>query len=57
MAEERRYTLGELSAELRRFEADLKAAGLRSASIETYIGRSKYFLRWLAGDYNPSGPR
>jgi hypothetical protein len=43
MVEDRRYTIGELSAELRRFEAELKAAHLRPASVETSVTRSETF--------------
>lgn len=57
MAEDRRYTIGELWAELRRFEAELKAARLRPATTWTYVTKSETFLRWLTGDYKPTGPR
>ena len=34
-------------------EAELRDAGLAETSIRTYVGRSTYFVRWLAGDYQP----
>jgi hypothetical protein len=57
MAEDRRYMIGELWAELGRFEEELKAANLRPSTISSHVSRSSYFIRWLAGDYTPSGPR
>ncbi len=53
----RSWTLRELHDELRRFEAELKVAGLRPNSVHTYVNRSEIFLRWLSGDYTPQGPR
>jgi hypothetical protein len=47
------WTLAELQAELRRFEADLRAAGLKENSVATYVGRTQYFLSWLVGEYRP----
>lgn len=54
---EREYSIGELRTELERFKAELQAAGLRPNSVWTYVNRSEYFVRWLAGEYKPSGPR
>jgi hypothetical protein len=53
LARERHWTLAELQAELRRFEADLRAAGLKENSVATYVGRTQYFLSWLVGEYTP----
>jgi hypothetical protein len=39
------------------FKRELEVAGLRDSSVETYVGRTKTFLRWLDGDYIPTGPR
>lgn len=50
------YTVAELQAELLRFEAELRKAGLRSTTVQTYVGRSATFVAWLAGDYTPRGP-
>ena len=47
------WTIAELRSELARFEAELRAAGLSENSVQTYVGRSQYFVRWLAGDYVP----
>ena len=54
---EDRWNGVELLAELRRFEAELRAAGLREQTVQTYVGRAGTFIRWLAGDYAPQGPR
>ena len=51
------WTSDELRDELERFEAELRAAGLRETSIQTYVDRTRRFLRWLDGDYTPGGPR
>lgn len=51
------WTLDALQKELTRFEAELRAANLRETSVRTYVDRSAIFLRWLAGDYHPQGPR
>ena len=47
------YTIADLRRELACFEADLRAAGLSENSVKTYVGRSEYFVRWLAGEYVP----
>jgi hypothetical protein len=51
-----RYSSAELHAELRRFEHQLRAAGLKETSVTTYIDRTSRFLKWLEGDYQPRGP-
>lgn len=51
------WSLHELEKELVRFEAELRAANLREASVRTYVDRSAIFVRWLAGEYQPQGPR
>jgi len=56
MAEGQTWTLGELRPELERFEGELRAAGLKRTTINTYVDRAEVFLRWLAGDYHPRGP-
>jgi hypothetical protein len=45
-----------LRAELRRFEHQLRAAGLKETSVTTYVDRTGRFLKWLEGDYQPRGP-
>ena len=57
MAEDRRYTIAELWAELGRFEEELKAANMRPSTIYSHVSRANYFIRWLVGEYTPSGPR
>lgn len=51
------WTTHELEQELRRFEAELRAAKLAENSVRTYVDRSAIFVRWLAGDYKPRGPQ
>jgi hypothetical protein len=50
------WTIDRLRQELVRFERELRAAGLADASVQTYVGRSEIFIRWLDGDYHPRGP-
>jgi hypothetical protein len=38
---------------LAQFETELRAAGLADNTVRTYADRSKYFVRWLAGNYSP----
>jgi hypothetical protein len=49
----RGYSLDELHAELGRYEAELRDAGMADATITTYVDRAERFLRWLSGDYTP----
>lgn len=51
------WTIEELYEGLDAFEADLRQAGLKDASVETYVGRTRFFVRWLDGDYVPQGPK
>ena len=51
------WTIEDLRKDLRRFEDELVEANLKPASVETYVGRSNTFLRWLDGRYEPKGPR
>jgi hypothetical protein len=53
---EQRWTIDELRRELARFERELRAAGLRDSSVQTYVDRSGRFINWLAGEYQPRGP-
>jgi len=48
------WTIGELREALADFEKDLRCAGLSSSTVHTYVDRSARFLRYLAGDYEPS---
>ena len=52
-----RPAASELAGELDRFKEDLRAAGLRASTIHQYLTGSTLFVRWLAGDYEPRGPR
>jgi len=52
-----RYTVEDLRTELRRFESELRAAGLKDNSVGTYVDRTGRFLKWLVGDYQPRGPK
>lgn len=51
------WTINELHDQLDAFEAALREAGLKEKSVQTYVGRSRYFVRWLDGDYAPEGPK
>jgi len=47
------WTTDQLREELTHFEQELRAAGLSSSTVHTYVDRSERFLRWLDGDYQP----
>ena len=51
-----RWTVSELEAALGEFEAALRQAQLSENTVQTYVGRSQTFVRWLMGDYVPHGP-
>lgn len=53
MSSARAWTITELRDELDRFEVELRSAGLVENTIRTYVDRSRYFVRWLDGDYSP----
>src|SRR4051794_4933521 len=57
MADAQTWTLAELRAALARSEQELRAAGLARNTVHTYVDRAEVFVRWLAGDYHPRGPR
>lgn len=48
-------TTSELQAELAQYKHALRAAGLREATVQSYLTGSSRFVRWLAGEYAP-GP-
>ena len=50
------WSISDLQAELTRFEAAARQAGLKENTIRTYVDRSAYFLRWLDGDFEFRGP-
>ena len=51
------WTLKQFEEALKRFETELQDADLRESTIRTYMDRTQVFLRWLAGEYRPTGPR
>lgn len=51
------WTTEALFEGLLRFEQALREAGLKDSSVATYVQRSHTFVRWLAGEYAPTGPR
>jgi hypothetical protein len=51
------WTVEQLHGELERFEAAARAAGLADNSVRTYVDRSRFFIRWLEGDFQFQGPR
>jgi hypothetical protein len=48
-----RLTRAQLRAELQRFQAEMRAAGLSESTIHAYLHGSSLFVRWLGGDYVP----
>jgi hypothetical protein len=50
------WTLEDLYGELDRFEEAARAAGLAENSVRTYVDRSRFFVRRLAGDFHFRGP-
>ncbi len=50
------WTVAQLHRELERFEAAARAAGLAENSVRTYVDRSRFFVRWLEGDFHFKGP-
>ncbi len=50
---DRLWSLAELRSELERYEAELRAAGKGQLTIDTYVGQSERFVRFLIGDYRP----
>lgn len=51
------WTVKELREELERWEHVLRSRGYPENTVRTYIGRSEIFVRWLAGEWQPTGPR
>ena len=50
------WDVTQLHDKLDEFEVELREAGLKENSIRTYIDRSRFFVRWLDGDFHPRGP-
>ena len=53
MMSDRSWSLAQLRSELERYEAELRAAGKEQRTIDTYVGQSERFVRFLIGDYRP----
>jgi len=51
------WSASEFQAELAQFSHALRAAGLKEATIHSYLTGSSRFVRWLAGDYVPGRGR
>jgi Flp pilus assembly protein TadB len=47
------WTGPELDSALRRFERELRDAGIEEPAVRTYVTRSESFVRWLEGDWRP----
>ncbi len=50
------HSVRDLYDRLTEFELELELAGLKPNTVGTYVGRSKTFVDWLAGRYQPRGP-
>jgi hypothetical protein len=50
------WILEDLYREQDKFEGAARAAGLAENSVHTYVDRSRFFVRWLAGDFPFRGP-
>jgi hypothetical protein len=50
---DRSWSLADLRSELERYEVELRAAGKEQRTIDTYVGQSERFVRFLTGDYRP----
>jgi len=46
-------TLREVRQALERYEREVEAAPLSEHTRETYIGRVRFFVRWLDDDFTP----
>jgi hypothetical protein len=53
MMSDQSWSLSQLRSELERYDAELRAAGKERTTIDTYIGQSERFVRFLIGDYRP----
>ena len=53
MMSDRSWSLAQLRSEIERYEAELRAAGKAQRTIDTYVGQSERFVRFLTGDYRP----
>ena len=51
----RTATSQELPIDARAYADDVAAAGRPEATIDTYLRHAMFFVRWLAGDFEPGG--
>jgi chromosome condensin MukBEF complex kleisin-like MukF subunit len=62
-SQEESWTLADLRHELDRWEQKLRSATndrgqpYSQDTISTHIGHSRQFIRWLAGEWQPTGSR
>ena len=49
----RSVRVDDLRAEVSTYARSLEAAGLRQSAIDTYVRHAGFFVRWLAGDFQP----
>lgn len=52
-----RWSIDELTEGIAAFAADLREAGYPEVTIQTYTEHPRKFLRYLSGEYRPTGPR
>lgn len=50
---EETLTASQLEAKLPAFEAAIREQGLKASTIESYMGCTRFFIRWLAADGTP----
>lgn len=50
---EQAWTMGELLAELERYERELQEADMMPEMILSFVDRAHRFVGWLGGDYKP----
>ena len=53
MMSDRSWSLVQLRSELERYEGELRAAGKEQRTIDTHVGQSERFVRFLIGDCRP----
>ena len=46
---QRSWSLADLRSELERYEVELRAAGKGQLTMDTYVGQSERFVRFLTG--------
>lgn len=52
-----RAVITQLHKEIDIFRAELEAAGKSDHTVDTYCGRSEFFVRWLEGDFKVKDTR